>query len=190
MVGNGGTAPLVTSDFVLRHWFYRPAAGTFPKRICGEMGSCDTLGPVRIHVDKIENGTPHALSKRDIRLIFNCVPPDWTKDIKKVRIANSLDWYAHTFYARFDGCLTIYSRNKTTEQALTSVLMELAAISLGLDRGLRSRPQAVRSRLKKMIAPFAQQLLPLITTSPTSKGHVSFAGFKELRFPFVPNDLE
>jgi hypothetical protein len=145
---------------------------------------------VKIHVDKIENGTPHALSKRDIRLIFQFVPPDWTKDIKKVRIANSLDWYSHTFYARYDGCLTIYSRNKTTKQALTSVLMELAAISLGIDRGLRSRPQAVRSRLEKMIAPFAKELLPLITPSPPSKGPVSFAGFKELQFPFVPNDVE
>jgi hypothetical protein len=145
---------------------------------------------VKIHVDKIENGTPHALGRRDIRLIFQFVPPDWTKDIKKVRIANSLDWYAHTFYARYDGCLTIYSRNKTTKQALTSVLMELAAISLGVDHGLRSRPQALSSRLEKMIAPFEQQLLPLIAPLPRSKGHVSFAGFKELRFPFVPNDLE
>ena len=30
MVGNGGNAPLVTSDFILRRRFYRPAAGTFP----------------------------------------------------------------------------------------------------------------------------------------------------------------
>ena len=30
LVGSGGNAPLVTSDFVLRHWFYRPAAGTLP----------------------------------------------------------------------------------------------------------------------------------------------------------------
>jgi hypothetical protein len=30
MVGSGGNAPLVSSDFFLRHWFYRPAARSLP----------------------------------------------------------------------------------------------------------------------------------------------------------------
>jgi hypothetical protein len=145
---------------------------------------------VKIRADKIEEGPRHALSKRDIRLIFEAVPRDWTKEINEVRIANSLEWHSHTFFSRYDGCLTIYSRNRTKEQALAAVLSELAAISLRLDRGLKYRPKAVRNRLEKMTAPFMQQLLPLVGSPRQSKGHVSLEGFKELRFPCVPNDVE
>ena len=139
---------------------------------------------MKIYADKIEDGQPHALSKRDVRLIIETVPFDWTKEIKEVRIANSLEGHSHTFFSRYDGCLTIYSRIRTKEQALAAVLSELAAISLRLDRGLKYRPKAIRNRLEKMTAPFLQQLAPL------AKGHVSLEGFKELRFPIVPNDTE
>jgi hypothetical protein len=154
------------------------------------MNSCDNLCTVKIHADKIEEGPPHALSRRDIRLIFESVPPAWTKEIKEVRIANSLDYYSHTFFARYDGCLTIYSRNRTKAQALAAVLSELAAISMRLDRGLKRRPMAVRNRLDKIAAPYLQQLLPLIAPPSQSKGHVSLEGFNELQFPLVPNDIE
>jgi hypothetical protein len=89
------------------------------------MNSCDNLCTVKIHADKIEEGPPHALNRRDVRLIFETVPPDWTKEIKEVRIANSLEWNSHTFFARYDGCLTIYSRNRTKAQALAAVLASL-----------------------------------------------------------------
>jgi hypothetical protein len=145
---------------------------------------------VKIHADKIEEGPPHALSRRDVRLIFQTVPRDWTEEIHEVRIANSLEWHSRTFFARYDGCLTIYSRNRTKKQALAGVLSELAAISKRLDRGSKYRPKAVRDRLAKMAAPFMQKLLPLIAPPPQPKGHVSLQGFKELRFPLVPNDLE
>ena len=148
------------------------------------------LSPVKIHTDKIEGGPPHALSVRDVRLIYSTVPADWTKEIKEVRIANSLEWHSHTYFARYDGCLTIYSRNQTKQQALTTVLSELAAISQNGDRGLRYRSKAVRDRLEKMVSPFALQLLPLIAQPLAGKKHVSLEGFKELRFPFVPNDVE
>src|SRR5215469_13944324 len=107
----------------------------------------DIVCAVKIHADKIENGPPHALSMRDVRLILKTVPRDWTKGIKEIRIANSLDWYSHTYFSRYDGCLTIYSRKKTKARALAAVLSELAAISIGSDRGLRYRPKAVRDRL-------------------------------------------
>jgi len=140
---------------------------------------------VKIHADKIEEGPRHALSKRDVRLIFETVPPDWTREINEVRIANSLEWHSRTFFSRYLGRLTIYSRNRTKEQALAAVLSELAAISLRLNLGLKSRPKAVRNRLEKMTAPFMQQLLPLVGSPQQSKGHVSLEGFKELRFPLV-----
>jgi hypothetical protein len=154
------------------------------------MNSCDNLCPVKIHADKIEGGPPHALSRRDVRLILEMVPQDWTKEIHEVRIANSLERLSHTFFARYDGCLTIYSRNRTKKQALADVLSELAAISMRLDHGLRYRPKAVRDRLAKMTAPFIQQLLPLIVAPHQPEGHGSLEGFKELHFPLVPNDVE
>jgi hypothetical protein len=146
---------------------------------------------VKIHADKIEEGPPHALSVRDVRLIFKTVPRDWTREIKEVRIANSLKWHSQlTFFSRYDGCFTIYSRNATKEKALAVVLSELAGISMRLDRGLRHRPKAVRNRLAKMTAVFRQQLLPIIASPNPSKAHISLEGFQELRFPFVPNDPE
>jgi len=154
------------------------------------MNSCDNFRMVKIHADKIEVGPPHALNNRDVRLIFETVPPDWIKEIKEVRIANSLERRSHTFFARYHGCLTIYSRNRTKAQALAAVLSELAAISMRLDRGLRYRPKAVRNRLEKTTAPFMEQLLPLIAQPPQSKRHVSLEGFHELQFPLVPNDIE
>jgi hypothetical protein len=75
------------------------------------MNSCDNLWSVNIHVDKIEEGPPHALSRRDVRLIFATVPRDWVKEIREVRIANSLEWRSRTFFARYNGSFTIYSRN-------------------------------------------------------------------------------
>lgn len=155
-----------------------------------EMHSCDNLRVMKIHADKIEEGRPHALNRHDLRLIFKAVPPDWTKEIKEVRLANSLEWHSHTFFARYGGCLTIYSRNRTKAKALADVLCELAAISMRLDRGLKHRPVAVRCRLEKMTAHFMQQLLPLIEPSGQSKGYVSYEGFHELKFPLVPNDIE
>lgn len=148
------------------------------------------LCTVKIYVDKIEGGPPHALTKHDVRLVFETVPRDWTKDIKVVRIANSLEWRSHTFFARYDGSLTIYSRNKTQVQALAALLSELAAVSLRLDRGLRYRPKAIRNHLEKMTAPFMHTLLPLLAPPREVNERVSFKGFKELRFPFVPNDID
>jgi len=143
---------------------------------------------VKVHTDKIEKGPPHALSIRDVRLIFKTVPPDWTKEIKEVRIANPLG--GRTFFSRFDGCLTIYSRKVTTEEALRTLLSELAAISLRLDRGLRRRPKAEQDRLSKMIAPLMLTLSPRVRSKSDKQKHVSLEGFHELHFAPFPNDSE
>ena len=70
------------------------------------------------------------------------------------------------------------------------MLSEVAAVSMRLDRGLKYRPLAVRSRLEKMTGSFMQQLLPLIAPPRQSMGHVSLEGYHELQFPLVPNDIE
>ena len=203
MVGSAGNAPVrlfqfyfMTSDLQSDNWIAS-------RKNCLDMKSCDILCLVKIHVDKIEGGPPHVLNRRDVRLIIETVPGDWTKEIKEIRISNSLEWNSHTFFSRYDGSLTIYSRNRTKERVLNAVLSELAAISIGLDRGVRYRPKAVRDRLSKMTAAYKQKLLPLIGPPPQpkvrvalepypkrSEVHVSLEGFHEMRFPFVPNDPE
>jgi hypothetical protein len=144
---------------------------------------------VKIHEDKIEAGPPHVLCRHDVRLVFKIVPQEWTNEIKEVRISNSLEWHSYPRFTRYDGCLNIYTRNKTKRQALATLLSELAAISLRLDQDLRRRPKSMRGRLDKMTAPYLQQLLPLIVPLRQAKGHVSLEGFQELRFPFVSNDI-
>ena len=122
MVGDAGNAPVrhfqqyfATADLQSVCWII--SRKDFPRTDLFVM-----LSPVKIHADKIEGGPPHALSVRDVRLIFSTVPADWTKEIKEVRIANSLEWHSRTYFARYDGCLTIYSRNQTKQKALTTVL--------------------------------------------------------------------
>jgi hypothetical protein len=148
---------------------------------------------MKILADKIENGPPHTLSLRDIRLIFKVVPSDWKNVVKEVHVSNSLEWRgsrACAFFSRHDGCLTIYSRKVTTEQALHAVLSELAAISLRLDKGLQRRPKAIRDRLSKIIAPLMQTLLPLVNSKSDIQKPVSLEGFRELHFTPFQNDPE
>ena len=184
------TLQFVTSSVILRQPIYSRLAGSSPSRKLLMVNSCGSLCFVKIHEDKIEGGPPHALRVRDVRLIFATVPRDWTKQIRAVRISNSLEWHSHSYFARYDSCLMIYSRNKTKRQALIDVVSELAAISLGSDHGMRYRPNAIRDREERMAAPYIQRLLPLIAPLPDSKEHVSMEGFKEMQFPFVPNDVE
>ena len=148
---------------------------------------------MKIHADKIENGPRHTLSHRAVRLILKEVPPKWKVGIQEVHISNSLEWrggLACAFFSRYDGCLTIYSRKATTEQALHAVLSELAAISLRIDKGLRRRPKAVQDGLSKVIAPLMQTLLPLVHSKSDIQRRVSLEGFRELHFAPIPNDSE
>jgi hypothetical protein len=142
---------------------------------------------MRIQVDKVEKGWPHALNAHEVRLIFQTVPPAWTEGIREVRISNSLT-SPRTFFSRYSGCLTVYSRNKGKKQALQEVLCELAAIGARLDRGLRRRPKAIRARLEKMSDAYVEQLWPSLAPSPIR--HISLEGFKEMHFPLVSNNDE
>jgi len=180
----------ITSSFIFRHPIYSRTTGSSPVNIAQRRIHLSYSARMKIHADKIEGGPPHALTVRDVRLIFSTVPQDWIEEIKEVRIANSLDRYSHTYFSRYHKCLNIYSRDRTKKYVLTAVLSELAAVSLHKDRGLRYRSKALRDQLKKMTAPFLQQLLPLIDIQQQVKAHVSMEGFKEIRFPLVPNDVE
>jgi len=144
---------------------------------------------MKIQVDKIESGSPHALSVRDVRCILKSVPPAWVRGIREVRIANSLErWKPYAFFSRYDGCLTIYSRRGTQQEALEAVLSELAAISLGIDRGLHHRPKAVQRQLSQIIGSFVRTLLPKMTRAKKPIGSVNLEGFREMQFAPVPND--
>jgi len=71
MVSRQSSLPALSGD--TRFTIGRPAH--FPE-ILLETNSFDNFCAMKIHADKIEEGPPHALNRRDVRLIFKTVPPD------------------------------------------------------------------------------------------------------------------
>jgi hypothetical protein len=118
---------------------------------------------VKIHIDKIETAPAHALSLREVKLVLRTVPPAWVEGLAEVRLSNSLEHCRpYAFFSRYHGCLTIYSRRGTKQQALVAVLSALAATSLGI-RGFGRRPsEANRRRVNNVIQRFVDELWPEI----------------------------
>ena len=148
---------------------------------------------MKIHMDKIEGGPPHALSAKDVRLILKAVPSNWKEGMKEVHISNSLEWRgsrACAFFSRYDGCMTICCRNASLEEALNAVLSELAAVALRLNLGLWERRKATQTRLNKIIKPLNQALLPQLHSKSHVQKRMNLDGFRELRFAPFPNDAE
>ncbi len=44
---------------------------------------------MKIRADKIDEGPRHCLNAQDVRLILAAVPPEWTKGLVEVRLANA-----------------------------------------------------------------------------------------------------
>jgi hypothetical protein len=134
---------------------------------------------VKIHEDKIETGRSHALLASDVRRILETVPSDWIEGLTEVRLANSLKYYPpYAFFSRYDGCLTIYSRRGTVNQALVAVLSAFAMGPLGINSRLARRLAAVdRHRVSRLIHPLVEKLKPELSSPPTlnpqgSQGYV------------------
>jgi len=117
---------------------------------------------VKIHADKTQPDSPHALNVSDVRRILSAVPPDWIDGISTVRLTNSLAQSPYAFFSRHDGCLTIFSRHCSAKEALSAVLLELAAHSLGIDRKFGiAQSKAQMRRLLPIIQPYLDELLPI-----------------------------
>jgi len=139
---------------------------------------------MKIHADKIEDSPPHGLSAREVRFILANVPPDWVKEIKEVRLANS-QCGPQAFFTRHDGLLTIYSRHGSKREILVVVLSVLAAPTLNIKSTVsRSPSKAQQHRLEQFIQPFVDQILPDMTPlrKLSPEAHVPW-----LPMPF-PND--
>lgn len=127
---------------------------------------------MKIHLDKIEAEPPHALRARDLRLVLETVPSNWTESIAEVRLANSLEYMgygARAFFSTYDGGFTIYCRGCKTDQTLAAILEELAAKSLGIRRQLWTPySKSVARQLQPITQPYFDLLLPLITPKKKS----------------------
>ena len=117
---------------------------------------------MKIRADKIDDGPPHGLSARDVRLILATVPPAWIEGLVEVRLANAPGPRAYLFQS--EGRLTIYSRYAKTKQVLTEVLSALAAPSLNITNVVaRSPSKSEQRRLDHHIQPVIDKLLVEMT---------------------------
>lgn len=119
---------------------------------------------VKIQADKTPSDSPHALKVSDVHRILAAVPQNWVDGITTVRLSNSQAHSSYAFLSRHDGCLTIFSRHSSRKEALTAVLLELAAQSLGINRKFGiAQSKAEMRRLLPIIQPYVAELLPMPT---------------------------
>jgi hypothetical protein len=124
---------------------------------------------MKIRADKIQGDPSHALQVMDVARVLAAVPADWTKEISSVRLTNSQDQQSYAFFSANDGCLTIFSRGSTQEQALRAILTELAAHVIGVNKPFGRRLSNRESqRVHKLIQPHMDELLPG-SLSPTGR---------------------
>jgi hypothetical protein len=130
---------------------------------------------MKIHADKIENGPPHGLCLRDVKLILARVPSGWIEGLTAVRLANGNGPRAYLF--RGDGRLTIYSRGGTKREVLVAVLSALAAPTLNITNVVARSPSGPEQhRLTQFIQPLVDELLPQLS-SPKNRS------WKPILFP-------
>jgi hypothetical protein len=121
-----------------------------------------SAGCMRIHADKIDNGPPHGLSARDIRLILRRGPSSWIEGLREVRLANGLN-PPRAYFSRYDGRLTVYSRMGTKRDILNALLSTLAAPSLNIVNVVARRPTAPEQhRLDQFVKPLVDDLVPQV----------------------------
>lgn len=128
---------------------------------------------MKICADKIDSLPPHGLRIRDVKLTLKSAPPEWTVNLKEVRLANSLEYYSpYAYYSRHDGSLTIYSRTGTQEQVIHAILSALAVEKLGMNRGIgRHRAEAEKYHINQIIQPLIEMILAALTAENEQKIH-------------------
>ena len=135
-------------------------------------------GDVRIMVEKVQSGPPHALSQNDVKTILSTVPAEWISDLKIVRLRNSSTW--QRVYVR-EGELVICSRGLPKGWIIRQVLIRLAVSFLGWKRPFERLTRAERAKLDPVIAPFLAELLEALDP-PAKEQSISLAGFTEIKF--------
>jgi hypothetical protein len=121
---------------------------------------------VKVIEDKVTVYPPHAICKADVPVILSALPPEWTADIRTVRLCSSHGENPSViaFFHPPDGSLLVKSRGFTKERVLRGVLTELAGHALGLTfRSYRRLQKRDESRVQRLIAPLVEQILPQLS---------------------------
>ena len=119
---------------------------------------------MKVIEDKVTVYPPHAICRADVRAILSAPPPEWVAEIEIVRLSAANSHPHVAFYSRFNHTLTIKSRGRTKEDTLRHIYTELAVHGLDLQFRRWHRLQACDvSRVERIIVPFVEQLLPLLS---------------------------
>ena len=119
---------------------------------------------MKVIEDKVTVCPPHAICRADIRTILSAPPQEWVADIDTVRLSAADPHPCVAFYSRFDRTLTIKSRGCTKEATLHHIFTQLAAHALGIQFRWGHQLQARDvSRIKRIVAPLVEQVLPLLS---------------------------
>jgi hypothetical protein len=120
---------------------------------------------MKVIEDKVTVYPPHAICKADVPVILASLPPEWSAGIETVRLCSSQKHPVFiASFRRAGGSLTITSRGFTKERTLRAILTELAGHALGLTfLSLRRLQKRDVSRVRRLIAPFAEEILPQLS---------------------------
>ncbi|WP_166425460.1 hypothetical protein [Paraglaciecola sp. 20A4] len=113
---------------------------------------------MKIVIGKFSNAPFHALSKKDISLLFKLMPSEWTKRVssvvlsskifKKTKLLNPIEYVATSKQ------LSIYSRGLVREDIARQVLIELASIAAYSDEPNSGQSTDVDNAIKPYLDKF------------------------------------
>jgi hypothetical protein len=114
---------------------------------------------MKIVIGKFSNPPFHALSKKEVSLIFKLVPTEWAKNVscvvlsskifKKTKLQNPVE------YITTNQQLSVFSRGLVREDIARQVLLELATI----DADLKAIQCDEATELEMLIKPYMHKFL-------------------------------
>ncbi len=109
---------------------------------------------MKIRADKIHSNPPHGIDAKELRIVLENLPKEWSQIITDVRITNSLSHKGYAYFHQYDGSLTVFSRGSTKRETIYAVLLEFAAHSIGESRNFGIH---ISSNAKSRLAPYLKQ---------------------------------
>ena len=114
---------------------------------------------MKVVIGKFSNEPFHALSKKDISLLFKLVPKEWGKPVSGVILSSKIfkktKLTKPVEYSCTSKQLSIFSRGLVRQDMARLVLLELARIDLGL---AESSPE-IAAELDSVIKPYMDKFL-------------------------------
>lgn len=113
---------------------------------------------MKIVIGKFSSEPFHALSKKEVTLLFKLVPTEWAKHVSSVifsaKIFNKTKLAKPISYAETTKQLSIYSRGLIREDIARQLLLELASIAVQLED-----KTSVSADLDTVIKPYMDKFL-------------------------------